>query len=433
VATLKSQTKSKTLYRGIGHFLTMKGVVKKDGRRIQESDLGIIENAAYVVEGDQVLWFGKDDKIPKDFSRQKINEIFLKDQTVMPAFTECHTHTVFAGNRAQEFEWRQRGVSYQEIAKRGGGILSTMTATRKATAEELLKLAQKRADHFLRQGVALLEIKTGYGLDLQSEIKCLEVIKKIKNIKTVSTFLGAHAIPPGYSEKKYLHELTTKFLPLIKKRKLSSRVDIFIENGFFSVPEAIHYLNAAKEMGFSIVVHADQLSLCGGSDLAVDLEALSAEHLIQIKELQIKKLAKSEVTAVLLPAADLYMKCAYPPARKLIDAGARVALATDYNPGSSPTQDLSLVGLLARLEMKMTLPEVIAAYTYNPWRALGQRSEQQSGRQSQRQMNHFWSADFLCTSLDWTQFFYSAGSNMADLLLLGSRKIDLTEKISKLR
>lgn len=410
----------KTLYRGIETFLSLDGVIVKDGRYIQESDLGIIKSAAFIIEstraGNKLLWCGPEKKIPKQI-RPINKEIKLSAATVLPAFVECHTHTVFAGSRAAEFELRNQGVSYQEIAKRGGGILSTMRHTRQASLKELTSLAQKRANRFLKQGVSTLEIKSGYGLDLPTELKMLEAAQQIKNMRVFTTYLGAHAIPKDTTADQYIEFMIAKVLPVIKKKKLSQRVDIFIENGFFSPEQARRYLGAAKEMGFEILIHADQLSLSGGTELAVEMSAMSADHVIQIKKDQIQKIARSTTTAVMLPSADLYMKCAYPPARELIEAGARVALATDFNPGSSPTQDLSLTGLLARLEMKMTLPEVIAAYTYNAWKALS----------SESYLSEKSCAEFICSDTEWTDFFYSAGQPMAQKMIVGSKVIDLNK------
>lgn len=295
---------------------------------------------------------------------------------------------------------RLQGVSYQEIAKKGGGILSTMKATRQATPAQLQKLTQARVDHFTRQGVTTLEVKTGYALNEKDELKCLKVISKLEGPRIVSTFLGAHSIPPEFSTgQEYLNHLVT-LLP--KVRKFTDRVDIWIEKGFFEKEFSSGYLEKAKDLGFQIVVHADQLTLSGGTDLAVQVQALSADHVIQLKDPEIKKLAQSETTAVLLPLADLYMKCAYPPAKKLIEAGGRVALATDFNPGSCPSQDLATVGLLARLEMQMTLPQVIAAYTVGasyPLNLQNQVGSLELGK----------SADFVCINEDWSSLFYSAG------------------------
>lgn len=305
-------------------------------------------------------------------SEHGVQTIDLKGKLVLPGFIECHTHTVFAGNRGFEMEMKFQGRSYQDIAQAGGGILSTVQATRAASLDELRKLNQKRIQNFIEQGVTTLEVKSGYGLNLETEIKMLESIPQDSKIEIVKTFLGAHAKPAEFaSHDEYLKELTEKYLPEIKKRGLATRADIFIEKGFFEKDSSRAYLQKAKELGFELTIHADQLTLSGGTEVACELAAKSADHCIQVSDAEIQKLAKSKTVAVLLPAADLYLKCPYPPARKMIDAGVKVALATDFNPGTSPTQDLGLVGVLARREMKMTLDEVVEAYTINAAQALG--------------------------------------------------------------
>jgi imidazolonepropionase len=391
------------IFRNISELLTLAGVSRKDGRKILESDLGIISKAAMVVADGQIQWLGLDKKIPKHYAKRSI-EINLNSASVLPGFVECHTHAVFAGNRAEEFELRNKGVSYQEINKRGGGILSTVRKTRKASPAVLKRSFDLRVQNFINQGVTTLEVKSGYALDLKNEIKLLKVMQSNTKIRIVPTFLGAHSLPPEFkTHAEYLNFIEDQIFPILAKKKLSNRVDVFIEKDFFTKEIARKFLLAAKGFNFNLVIHADQLSLSGGSDLACELHAVSADHLIQITEIQIQRFAKSQVTCVLLPTADLYMKCSYPPARKLIDAGARVALATDFNPGSSPTQDLNLVGLLARLEMKMTLPEVIAAYTYSAAAALNLQTEVGTLELGKR-------ADFQCISSGWDELFYSVGS-----------------------
>ncbi len=352
------------LIRDAKQILTLEKAAKKQARHVLDEDLTPLAGQALIVEKNKIKWIGPQKQIPKEFTKKIKKEISAKNKVVMPAFTECHTHTVFAGERYTEFELRNTGTSYQDIAARGGGILSTRKAVGQISKADLLKLTQKRVDRFAQQGVATIEIKSGYGLDLENELKSLEVVKKLKGANFVRTFLGAHAIPKEFSSaKEYLDFLGEFVYPEVKRKKLADRVDIFIEKGFFLAEDSRSYLQLAQKLGFDVVIHADQLSLSGGSQLAVDLGALSADHIIQIQDSEIKKLAQSEVTGVLLPLADLYMKCAYPPARKLIDAGARVAVSTDFNPGSCPSQDVQMVGLLSRLEMKMTLPEVMVAYT----------------------------------------------------------------------
>lgn len=393
------------LYKNINKLYTLQQAARKQGRHVQHEDLSVIEKAAVVVDQGKILWLGEKRKLPLSFARQKkLKEIDLQKANVLPGFVECHTHSIFAGDRTGEFELRNMGVSYQDIAARGGGILTTVKATRKASAQQLIDLTQSRVNEFHRQGVTTLEIKTGYALNEKDELKCLQALQKIKGPEIVSTFLGAHSVPPEYKSKpeQYLKLLAEKVLPKIQKKNLSRRCDIFVEKGFFDMDMARTYLQKAIELGFQITIHADQLSLSGGADLCVELGALSGDHLLQVGEWQMQKLARSQVTCVLLPAADLYMKCEYPKARQMIEAGCRVALATDFNPGTSPTQDLALVGLLARLEMKMSLAEVIAAYTVGAAYALdlqGRKGSLEVGKD----------ADMIAVDGDITDLFYQVG------------------------
>ncbi len=387
----------------IGALLTLSGAAKKKGQRISENDLGIIKNAAMVLEKGRISWVGPATELPQDFAQRKFKEISAQNKTVLPGFVECHTHLVFGGDRSSEFELRNQGMSYSQIAAQGGGILSTVRATREISHEDLRVISQKRVNHFAKQGVTTLEIKSGYGLSLEAELKQLEVALCLQGPKVITTFLGAHAKPAEFETyEQYLTEVLQVYLPEIKKRNLSQRVDIFVEHGFFSAEMADRYLKAAQEMGFKITIHADQLSLSGGADLAAKLGAQSADHLICVSNLEIAKLKKADTTAVLLPTADFYLKCAYPPARKIIDAGVTVALATDFNPGTSPTQDLAFVGMLARIEMKMTLPEVISAYTVGASRALGLLGEIGSLEVGKK-------ADFIFVESEWSELFYKIG------------------------
>jgi len=411
-----------TLIRGIGELLTLEGAWKKSGRQIKEEDLGVISKAALLMDQGRILWVGSEKKLksalgPLPTKQKKITkELNLKGQTVLPGWIDAHTHLVYGGNRWEEFELRCQGVSYQEITSRGGGILSTMKATRSISKNILRDISQKRVNEFIRQGVTTLEIKSGYALDLKNEIKQLEVAQSLKGPRIITTFLGAHAKPPEFeTTTDYLHFLTEKVLPLIKKKKLASRVDIFIEKNFFEGESAKYYLSRAQELGLDVVIHADQLSLSGGTQLAVEIGAHSADHVIQLGEKEIISLARSETVAVLLPMADLYMKCAYPPARSLIDEGTCVALATDYNPGSCPSMDVMLVGLLARLEMKMTLPEILAAWTVGAAQALrlNDTGTLQKG----------FRADIQVVDQDWRGLFYQAGHSYATHVFVEGKKV----------
>ncbi len=396
--------KKGTIFRNAGELMTLSGVLQKQGRKPLKEDLGVVKKKAFAVEDGKISWIGNNDKIPKAYKALK--EVDLKKKNVFPGFIDCHTHFVFAGDRKHEFELRNQGTSYQEIANKGGGILFTVESTRKASEKKLTELAQQRVKEHLKQGVTTVEIKSGYGLNLKTEKKMLKAARALKGIQVVTTYLGAHAIPKEMNEESYLETLKED-LKIIKKNKLADRVDIFVEKNYFSKEKAKDYLNTAIEMGFKVTIHADQLNLTGGSDLAVELKAQSADHVICLDKKGKKTLAQSQTVAVLLPAADFYLQCDYPDARALIDQGGRVALATDHNPGSSPTQNISFVGLLARLKMKMSLPEVFAALTYNGACALGlenQRGSLTLGKQ----------ADFFITEKPWQNFFYSMENHQAE-------------------
>ncbi len=387
------------LFCNIGELLTLKGVARRDGRRVGEKDLSLIRRGCMVTEQGVIQWVGRERDLPSTV-KKRAKIIDLGGRTVLPAFVECHTHLVFAGDRSEEFELRNQGVTYQEIARRGGGILSTVRKTKRASESLLLDLAQERVNRFTRQGVTTLEVKSGYGLTLRSELKMLRVISKLRGPRVVATFLGAHAIPPGVkSARSYLTSLGDG---LSEVRKWADRIDIFVEKGYFGVEEAQPYLERAKKLGFELTIHADQLSLSGGASLAMECGAHSADHLVEVGAEEIARLGKSQTTAVLLPSADFYLKMRYPPARKLIEGGARVALATDFNPGSSPTQDLSLVGVLARLEMKMSQSEVLAAYTYGAASALGLSSQVGTLEVGKR-------ADMVVVDGSWKHLFYQVG------------------------
>lgn len=413
-----------TLLYGIGELLTLEGAWKKSGRRIQEVDLGVIPKAAVVMTQGRIVWVGPEKKLKSALSslpskQKKITKDYdLKGQTVLPGWVDAHTHLVYGGNRWEEFEMRCQGVSYQDIAARGGGILSTMKATRAINKKTLQELSQKRVNEFLRQGVSTLEVKSGYALDLKGEMKQLEVARSLSGPHIITTFLGAHAKPPEFNtSEEYLNYLGDHILPVIKKKKLASRVDIFIETNFFTGESAMSYLTRAKELGFDLTIHADQLSLSGGAEFAVALDAQSADHVIQLGKKEIQKLAASQTVAVLLPLADLYMKCSYPPARALIEAGACVALATDYNPGSCPSLDVQLVGLLARLQMKMSLAEIIAAWTVGGACALRLKDR------GTLQKN--FSADLQVIDHDWRGLFYQAGRSPVTQLFVHGKPVKL--------
>lgn len=395
----QSETMSRkpVLFSNIYELMTLrKAAVQKSRGPMDESCLSVEKSQCMVVGDGKILWTGKKAKLPKEFFRAKEKKV---NANVFPGFIEAHTHAAFVGNRKSEFELRNTGVSYQEIAKRGGGIYSTVNAVRTASVAKISQQLESHLENFLVQGVTTVEVKTGYGLNTQAELKLLKAIQSAKSpVAVVPTFLGAHAVPKELTSQQYLEHLKQD-LVIIAKKKLAQRVDVFIEEGYFSLEESRDYLLFAKKMGFDLCIHADQLTHTGATVLACEVGALSADHSICVTDKDIRAVAGSELTCVLLPSADLYIHSPFPPARKMIDAGVRVALSTDFNPGTSPSQSVQLVGLLARLKMNMSLPEVFAAWTLGAAYALGVQ-------QSRGALLRGFDADFFVSESSFLDFFY---------------------------
>lgn len=301
-----------------------------------------------------------------------------KGCAVLPGFVDSHTHMVFGGYRPEEFSWRMRGDSYMSIMNRGGGIVNTMQATRAATEEELAKKASLYIDRMSRMGVTTVEGKSGYGLDKDAELKQLRVMQRInsdpkRKVDIATTYLGGHALPPEYAERHddYISFMISDMLPLIKAERLADNCDIFCEEGVFDIPQSRRLLEAARKLGYGIKIHADEIVTTGGAELAAALGALSADHLLHISEQGIRDLADSDTVATLLPLTAFTLREPYAPARKMIDAGCAVALATDLNPGSCLSGSIPLTFALACIYMQMSVEEAITALTLNGAAALG--------------------------------------------------------------
>src|SRR5262245_51114388 len=287
----------------------------------------------------------------------------------MPGFVDAHTHLIFAGNRLEDFERRSRGETYEQIAKAGGGIWSTVEKTRAASEADLLAQARKHANWFLRCGTTTVEAKSGYGLTVEDELKILRVLRQLNEevpLEIVPTFLGAHAIPRKLSPDEYLELVITEMLPRVTAEKLAEFCDVFCERGYFDLDQSRRILSAAKKLGLSLRGHVDQLTNSGGAKLMAELGATTAEHLEQTDEQGIAALKKANVQPVLLPSSVYALGSSrYPRAREMIEAGLAVVLATDFNPGSSPTPSMPMVLSLACTQMKMSPAEAIAASTVN--------------------------------------------------------------------
>ena len=345
-----------------------------------QQDAGLISDAALVFEDDKIVWVGREQQLPETFVDHKT--IDCGQRLVIPGLIDCHTHLCFGGWRGDEFEKRLQGHSYQEIAAAGGGIRSTVAATRSDSAEALLEKALESLKGIMALGITTLECKSGYGLELNSELKQLQVYRQLNEqqaVELIPTFLGAHMVPDEYQQDReaYIRLLCDELIPAVSEQKLARFCDIFVEEGAFSIDEARKILNTAKQAGLGLKVHADQLSNGGGAQLAAELDAVSAEHLEYADEEGIKALAEAGTVAVSLPLASLYLRERYLPARQMLDAGVRVAVATDFNPGSAPSYHLPLAMTLACINQQMTPQEVLMAATTVAARAIA--AEQRIG------------------------------------------------------
>ncbi|MDQ3544898.1 MAG: imidazolonepropionase [Verrucomicrobiota bacterium] len=334
------------------------------------SNLAIIEDGAMLVRDGVIVATGSSDEIARDLPND-IKVIEAHGRVVLPGFVDAHAHPVFGGNRVDEFEMRSRGATYEEIAASGGGIRSTVRKTRAASEAELLAQAQKRAHWFLSSGTTTMEAKSGYGLSLEEELKILRVIRQLNEttaLEFVPTFLGAHAIPEEFAgaPEQYVALVMHEMLPAVAEEKLAEFCDIFCERGYFDLADSEKILKAAQSHGLRLRMHVDQLTNSGGAFLAARLGAATADHLEQTNEAEIAALAEAGVQPVLLPASVYALgKTRYPKARAMIEAGLAVVVATDFNPGSSPTPSIPMVLSLACTQMKMTPAEGIAASTIN--------------------------------------------------------------------
>lgn len=364
------------LVHNIGQLILPKGSnMPLKGKEMKQ--LNIMENAAIGVKNGKVAWAGPEAEAVNFSAKERVN---AHDKVVSPGLVDPHTHLVFGGSREHELSLKQAGVPYLEILAQGGGILSTVASTKTATDEQLFEKASFHLERMISHGVTTLEAKSGYGLDPETELKQLRVVKRLKEkypISIVSTFLGAHAVPPAYKGKED-HFLTkmADLLDEIKEYELAEFVDIFCETGVFTIEQSRQFLQKAKEKGFGLKIHADEIDPLGGAELAVSLEAASADHLVAASDEGIDRLSKSNTVAVLLPGTTFYLgKDHYARARKMIDEGAAVSLATDFNPGSCVTENLQLIMSLAALKLKMSAEEIWNAVTVNAAHAIGKGME----------------------------------------------------------
>ncbi|MBE0646125.1 MAG: imidazolonepropionase [Bacteroidetes bacterium] len=341
-------------------------------RGAEMRDIGLIEDGAVAIKNGRIEYVGPSDGIDISKAERSINAF---GKTILPGFVDSHTHLVFAGAREEEFARRIAGATYAEIAAAGGGINTTVKATRAASKIELTEYALHRLDSCLGFGSTTVEIKSGYGLDFENEIKMLEVINELRDlhvIEIVPTFLGAHTIPFDYKDRReeYLQLIMERMLPEVARRRLAQYCDVFVEKGAFTLEEARGIFMRARELGMKARVHADQITPGGGAELAGDVFAASADHLDHISDDGIARMRDSGTIATLLPGVSLFLGEEYPDARRLIEAGLAVAIATDANPGSCTSENIQLMMSLAATQMRMTMEEIITAVTLNAAAAL---------------------------------------------------------------
>lgn len=363
-----------TLIKNISNLVTCGDIKNKPKKGKQQSDIGLIKNGYLILKKDTILFSGSASGLKQFFKSQKIRirkEIDASGKTVMPGFIDTHTHFVFAGSRANEYEMRIAGKTYEEIAAQGGGIKSTLKAVRKTSADKLKEISEKRLNNFVKAGTTTIEAKSGYGLDTRNEIKMLEVINRIGcenrfGLDIFPTFLGAHAVPPGYSKKEYIDLICYDMIPKIAQRRLAVFIDVFCEKNYFSPAETDRILSTGVKFGLIPKLHTDQFNSIGGVEIALKNNALTVDHLEVLKLKDIKRLSASGKTiATLLPGVSYFLDISYPPARKLIENNVPVALATDFNPGSCMTENIQMIMSLASIKMKMSAEEIINAVTIN--------------------------------------------------------------------
>jgi imidazolonepropionase len=369
-----------------------------------------IENGAIAIANGKIAWVGSQTELPS-FDVKKVKVIDGKGAWLTPGLVDCHTHIVYGGNRANEFEMRLQGKSYEEIANAGGGIVSTVKATRAASEDELFKSALKRLTTLHQQGVSTIEIKSGYGLDTANEIKMLKVAKKLGQtlpVTVLKTFLGAHALPVEYKNRadEYIELVCKEMIPKIAASKLADAVDVFCEGIGFSLTQTEKVFAAAKAHNLPIKVHAEQLSNLGGTELAAQYQALSSDHIEFLDEAGIKAMKAADMTAVLLPGAFYFLReTQLPPMDLLRKHGVSMAIATDANPGSSPINSIQLMLNMACTLFRLTPAEALAGVTCNGAKALGLAS-------SKGQLSIGYDADIACWDIEQpAELCYQFGVN----------------------
>ena len=401
-----------TLIHNIGTLQTPLGSFPHAGAAQGENRK--YHNAAVLCEGGVIRALYENGALPEVSADTQT--IDAQGRLVTPGLIDAHTHLVFGGWRQNEIPLKLKGAGYLDILRAGGGILSTVRATRKASGEELFEKSRAFLDEMLAQGVTTAELKSGYGLDKETELKQLRVIKRLNEahpMDAVATYLGAHAIPEEYALRsgEYIDFIISDMLPEIKRQSLAEFCDVFLETGVFGVEESRRLLTAAREMGFGLKIHADEIDELGGSLLAGELGAVSAEHLIATGERGMEALAHGGVTAVLLPCTSLYLNKSFARARDMIARGIPVAVATDFNPGSCPSLNIGLCMTMAYLKYRMTSEEILSAVTINAACAVNRGGSSGTVEPGKKADMVIWNAE------DMEMLCYRMGSNLAGTVI----------------
>lgn len=380
--------------------------------------LPCLDDAWLAIDNGLIADYGSMSDFPGIADWKNLQVIDASGKMVFPSWVDSHTHIVYAGSREQEFTDRIRGLSYEEIAQRGGGILNSSKKLQDASEEELLQQALPRLQEIILQGTGAVEIKSGYGLSVESELKMLRVIKKLKEhtkLTVKSTFLGAHAYPLEYRQNKrgYIDLIINEMIPAVAEEKLAEFIDIFCEQNYFSFDETIEILEAGKKYGLTPKVHAEQMSHAGGTEAGVRCGAISVDHLEYVNEVDIKHLLNSATMPTILPGAAYFVSLPNPPARQMIDAGLPLAIASDFNPGTSPTGNMSLMQSIACIQYKLTPNEAINASTINS--AYAMQVENELGSITTGKKANL----FITKPIPSTDFIaYSFGSNLVETVIL---------------
>ena len=367
------------IFRNFSEIATLKSAYEKDGRNLVPSDLGIIKNGSIVYNQDEILWVGPDTELPQDY--RDIPAVDATGKSCVPEIVDSHTHVVFGGDRAHEYSMRLNGATYEEIAAAGGGILNSMMGTNELSRNDLLKLAQQRVKTIASYGVGTIEIKSGYGLNFEKEYELTHIIHDLKtivrpDIQIINTFMAAHAIPKEYSSSyQYMKEVVLPLLDRMADEKIIDCVDIFHEKNYFNEEDVISLFERANRLNIPVKIHADEFNDNKGAILAAKYQALSADHLLATGSDGILALKNSNTVATLLPGTGLFLGKTQANARAFLDAGVKVAIASDYNPGSCHCDNVLMIASLAAPMYKMNMAELWCAITLNASHALGIKNQ----------------------------------------------------------